>query len=49
MRWIKKNWILIAAAIAAYMFRDKIKGMMGGTPPEAPTSKTVSTETDFDI
>ena len=29
MAWIKKNWLLIAAAILAYMYWDKISAMLG--------------------
>lgn len=40
MRWLKKNWWIVVAAIAAYMFRDKIKGMFGGSTNVPGSEKT---------
>lgn len=49
MRWLKKNWWIVVAAIAAYMFRDKIKGMFGGTNNDVPGSeKSVQIDGDND-
>ena len=44
MRMLKKYWWVVVAAIAAYMFRDKIKGMLGGNNNVEGSEKSVSVD-----
>jgi hypothetical protein len=49
MRMLKKYWWVVAAGIAIYYFRDKIKDMLGMKPAEAPTAKSVETSLDLEV